>query len=103
VAVRALIVCLPIAVVVGFALGRVSTETASAGGAARVYTLRQGDIARAPAAATRCLASQEGAFRNLFCSRRPHGRYQVVFYADAIQVWRSGNPNGPVFSARWAP
>lgn len=69
----------------------------------RVYTVQGGDEIRAPAAATRCLASQEGGFENLFCSRMPYGRFQVVFYEDSVVVWRAGNPDGPVYSVPWKP
>lgn len=85
-----------------FLVGRATTPTAaSALPGNHVYTLRQGDVVRAPAAATRCTASVEGGAKNLFCHRSPEGRYQVVFYADSILVWKNGNPDKPVFSARW--
>jgi hypothetical protein len=61
----------------------------------------QNDVVRAPGAATRCTASVEGGAKSLFCHRSPEGRYQVVFYTDSIVVWKNGNPDKPVFSARW--
>jgi len=87
---------------VAFLVGRATNPTpASAHAENRVYTLRQGDVVRAPGAATRCTAGAEGGATNLFCHRAPEGRYQVVFYADSILVWKNGNPDKPVFSARW--
>lgn len=87
---------------VGFLVGRATNPiAASARTDNHVYTLRQGDVVRAPGAATRCTASVEGGFKNLFCRRSPEGRYQVVFYKDSILVWKNGNPDKPVFSARW--
>jgi hypothetical protein len=59
------------------------------------YTLRTGDVARAPLAATRCEASGEGGTPNLFCTRIPGGRYQVVFYEDTVLVFRVGDPENP--------
>lgn len=66
------------------------------------YTLRTGDVALAPLAATRCEASGEAGFPNLFCTRRPEGRYQVVFYKDSVLVYRAGDPDNPR-SFRWEP
>ena len=87
-----------------FMLGRATNPTAaSARTEAHVYTLRQNDVVRAPAAATRCTAGAEGGAKNLLCTRSPAGRYQVVFYRDSILVWKNGNPDKPVFSARWQP
>jgi hypothetical protein len=61
-----------------------------AGGAhhKRHVTLRQGDVAVAPLAATRCEASVEAGSPNLFCTRIPVGRYQVVFYEDSVLIYR---------------
>jgi hypothetical protein len=69
-------------------------------GATRVYTGRLGDVFRVPAAAAECRVFQEGAFPTLYCVHRPTARYQVYFYKDRLQVWRNGNPDGPVFSER---
>jgi hypothetical protein len=92
--------CLAAGILIGRATG---SERASATPAARTYVLHQGDVARTPAAATRCVASQEGGAPNLFCSRTPRGRYQVVFYADSFLVYKIGYPDDPAFSARWRP
>ena len=53
------------------------------------YALQRGDVIRVPAAATRCEASREGGYPNLFCSRMSGGRYDVVFYKDSVLVWSS--------------
>jgi hypothetical protein len=66
----------------------------------RVYTGRLGDVFRVPAAAAECRVFQEGGFPTLYCVHRPRARYQVYFYKDRLQVWRNGNPDGPVFSDR---
>jgi len=58
-----------------------------------LYTLRTGDVARAPLAATRCEASAEGGTPNLFCTRTPGGRYEVVFYEDTVLIYRAGDPD----------
>jgi hypothetical protein len=66
------------------------------------YTLRTGDVVRAPLAATRCEASAEGGTPNLFCTRSPGGRYQIVFYADDVLIFRVGDPDNPR-AVRWKP
>ena len=70
----------------------------------RVYTLRQGDVVRIPQAATECEASQEGGHPNLFCTRIPRGRHQVIFYEDSVLVWPvARGPDGPPFAYEWEP
>ena len=82
--------------------GQTRTATTRAGG--RVYTLHQGDLVRVPEAATECQASQEGGHPNLFCTRIPRGRHQVIFYEDSVLVWPlAGGPDGPPFSYAWEP
>jgi hypothetical protein len=66
------------------------------------YTLRTGDVVRAPLAATRCEASAEGGTPNLFCTRSPGGRYQIVFYGDDVLIFRVGDPDNPR-AVRWKP
>jgi hypothetical protein len=66
------------------------------------YTLRTGDVVRAPLAATRCEASSEAGAPNLFCTRTPGGRYQVIFYEDSVLIYRIGDPDNPR-SLRWKP
>jgi len=57
-----------------------------------IYTLRQGDVVRDPLTATRCEASAEAGSPNLFCTRTGRGRYQIVFYKDAVLVFDLENP-----------
>ena len=101
---RLFVPCLP-TIAAAFMLGRAtSPDDASATLAARhVYTGRQGDVFRVPAAATRCVVSREGGFPDMFCSRIPSGRFTVSFFEDSVLVWRNGNPDRPAFSARWKP
>jgi hypothetical protein len=70
---------------------------------AHVFTLREGDVIRVPAAATRCVAAQEAGFPNLFCTRTPRGKYQFVFYSDSVIVWGPGGPDDETASYRWEP
>jgi hypothetical protein len=103
-----------LAVVIAGAVGAFAVYTfgwredkASAPERPRVYVLRDGDIVLRPEAATRCMASQEGAFRNLFCARIGGGRHNVVFYEDSVLVWPysptpGGFPPDP-FSYDWKP
>jgi hypothetical protein len=94
----------PILIAAAFIAGRVtSPEPASASASARVYTGRQGDVFRVPSAATRCLVTVESVFPRVYCSRIGGGRYTVDFFSRSILVWRNGNPDAPVFSARWRP
>jgi hypothetical protein len=94
----------PALIAAAFIAGRMTvTDTASASAAGRVYTGRQGDVFRVPSAATRCLVTQEGGFPRLYCSRIGGGRYTVDFFRTSILVWRNGNPDRPVFSAKWRP
>jgi hypothetical protein len=67
----------------------------------RIYTLRPGDIVRVPAARTRCVASVEGGFRNLYCTRTPRGRYAFVFYEDSVVVFGPGGPDKTTASYEW--
>ena len=85
-----------------FALLRVSDEEKATqpSGANATYTGRLGDRFRVPVAAAECQVFAEGGFPTLYCSHKPTARYQVYFYKDRLQVWRNGNPDGPVFSAR---
>ena len=65
-----------------------------------VYTGKRGDVFQVPSAATRCVVSAEVGASNVICSHTPaaQARYEVVFYRDALIVYRSGNPDKPVFS-----
>jgi hypothetical protein len=74
--------------------------SAAAAGDGRVYTGRVGDVFRAPAVSTRCTVNREAGAANLICAHAPRGRYSVVFFKDNLFVYRNGNPDNPVFSAR---
>ena len=101
---RLSLVCLPLAIAAAFLLGRAtSPDTASATTSGHVYTGRLGDVFRVPAAATRCLVSEEGGAADLICAHTPRSRYSVVFFKDDLFVYRNGNPDTPVFSARGKP
>jgi hypothetical protein len=101
---RSLACLVPALVAVAFVAGRMTgPDLASASTSARVYTGRQGDVFRVPSAATRCLVTQEGGFPRLYCSRIGGGRYTVDFFSRSVLVWRNGNPDAPVFTARWRP
>jgi hypothetical protein len=81
-------------------------DTAPARERPRVYVLRDGDVVLRPEAATRCMASEEGGFPNLFCTRIGEGRHDVVFYEDSVLVWphaEGGNFPPDPFSYRWKP
>jgi hypothetical protein len=79
-------------------------NTVSSARGPRSYVLRDGDVVLRPAAATRCLASGEGGFPNLVCTRIGGGRHDVVFYDDSVLVWpHARGADGPPFSFSWAP
>lgn len=70
----------------------------------QTYALADGDVAVRREAHTRCVASHEGGQPNLFCTRVPRGRHQVIFYEDSVLVWPlARGPDGPPFSYRWQP
>ena len=102
--VTALVVCCIVGVSAGFALGRAtSTNSAAAAGTRHVYSVQAGDVVRVPAAAARCTASREAGATNLICAHTPKALYSVVFFKDNLFVYRNGNPDNPVFSARGRP
>ena len=101
-----LVLSIPVAFVVGRETSPSTTQTAPrttrTAPTTHAYTIRGGDIVHVPTTATRCEASYEGNVPNFFCSRDPEGRHQVVFYKDAVLVFRVGDPDHPhVF--RWKP
>lgn len=99
-----LVLFLPVLIAAAFIAGRLTGPgTASASDLARVYTGRQGDVFRVPSAATHCLVTQEAGFPRLYSRRIGGGRYTIDFFRSSILVWRNGNPDSPVFSARWRP
>lgn len=91
----------------GYAFERNGDDPARVAGttlAPRTYTLRDGDVAVRAEAATRCEASHEGGIQNLFCTRTPEGRHQIIFYADCVLVWPlARGPDGPPFTYGWEP
>lgn len=85
----------------GFALGRATGgESVGATPSRRVFTGRQGDVLRVPAAAAQCVVSGEGGAPNLICAHTHNARYEVVFYADSLYLYRNGFPEDPIFVAR---
>jgi len=89
-----------------FALGRATAPGAApAATNARVFTGRAGDVFRVPAAAVRCVVSQEAGAATTICQHMPlaRARYSVVFYRDNLFVYRNGRPDNPVFSALGRP
>jgi hypothetical protein len=68
----------------------------------RVQTLRDGDVVLRPGAATRCEASGEGGFPNLYCTRLGGGRYSLAFFEQSVLVYGPlGDPTEPDLSLRW--
>jgi hypothetical protein len=69
------------------------------------YTLRQGNVVRDPLTATQCEASGEAGKPNLFCTRTTRGRYQFVFYSDAVLVFdlqkTNREPFAPDYVSKW--
>jgi hypothetical protein len=98
-----LLLLLPVASAAGFLFGRETADRPPRAESDRVFVARAGHVVRAPAAATRCTAGQEGGTPNLFCTRIPRGRHQVVCTADTVFVWQVGEPDNPAFVARWKP
>jgi hypothetical protein len=89
-----------------FVAGRATGPAAApAATSSHVYVGRLGDVFRVPGAATRCLVSHELSAVNTICSHTPQSRarYSVVFYRDNLLVYRNGNPDSVVFSAKGKP
>jgi hypothetical protein len=103
---RLLLLCLPVMLATAFLFGRASQPPVAAGASAtHVYTGRLYDVFRVPAAAIRCEVSAEADSTRLSCEHVPysHTRHEVVFYKNNILVYRLGNPDNPVWSARGKP
>jgi hypothetical protein len=81
----------------------VTTDT----GRHRLYTIRRGDVLRVPGSATQCEASGEAGIPNLFCTRIPRGRFQIVFWKDSVDVYDLLDPHlepmVPTFNFKWEP
>jgi hypothetical protein len=89
-----------------FVIGRASSPGAApAATDSHVYSGQVGDVFRVPAAATHCLVSHEAGAVNTICRHTPlsRARYSVVFYRDNLLVYRNGNPDNVVFSAKGRP
>lgn len=103
---RVLVLCLPVALAGAFLLGRAtSPPSASGASATHVYTGHLYDVFRVPGAATRCEVGMEAGSLNISCAHTPYARarHEVVFYTNNILVFRLGNPDKPVWSARGMP
>jgi hypothetical protein len=96
----ALIIAGAVGLACAFAAGRLSGTAPADASATRAYTLRMGDRVTMPSLNMTCTMSQEGGFPDFFCARPRTARHQVVFFRDAILVWRVGNPDKPVLSVR---
>ncbi len=59
--------------------------------------LNAGEVVSYPGAGVRCEATQEGGAPSFLCRGT---RLDVVLFDDELFVYRSGEPDRPVFSAR---
>jgi len=99
-------VLLPVLIGAAFLLGRATNPGSAAGASAtHIYTGRNGDVFRVPGAAIRCEVSVEAVPLKVSCDHTPlaRARHEVVFYKDNFLVYRLGNPDTPVWSARGKP
>jgi hypothetical protein len=99
---RMRLVCSVLALAAASMLGQATSSRGSAAAVTKhVYVGRDGDVFSVPGAAARCVVSEEAGAPNLICAQAPSARYSVVFFKDALFVYRSGKPDTPVFhSAR---
>jgi hypothetical protein len=103
---RFLIVSLPFVIAGAFLVGRATSPAGAVGASTtHVYTGRLNDVFRVPAAALRCEVNAEAGSVKVSCGHVPYARarHDVVFYRDNILVFRLGNPDTPVWSARGKP
>jgi hypothetical protein len=103
---RPLILFLPVVIAAAFLVGRATTPQAAVGASTtHVHTGRLYDVFRVPAAAVRCEVDAEAGSVKLSCGHAPYAkaRHDVVFYKNNILVYRLGNPDNPVWSARGRP
>ena len=85
---------------IGFSIGKIATGPAAEASVAHRYTLRVGDKVTIPAVRQACAVYTEGGAPELFCARPQRARHQVTIFRDRIQVWKAGNPDGPVWSGK---
>jgi hypothetical protein len=83
-----------------FVLGQATGTSSAEAAATHAYTLRVGDRITVPAIHQMCAVYTEGGAPELFCARRRNARHQVAIFRDRIQVWKNGQPAGPVWSGR---
>jgi len=88
------------AVAPGYAARNNSQTMLNAG---KTYIGHSGDIFRVPSAQTECKVSAEGGATNVICTHIRTHRYEVYFYKDNILVYRVGNPDKTVWSAKGRP
>ncbi len=101
---RLLLLSLPLLIAAAFLAGYAANPAAApAASNGRVYTAGIGDVVRVPSAAARCEVGQEAGAVNLVCAHTPRARFSVVFFKNDLLVYRNGNPDNPVFSARGNP
>ena len=103
---RISLLVLALVAAVAFIVGRASSpDAAPAATSSHVYSGRLGDVFRVPGAATHCLVSHEIGAVNTICRHTPlaRARYSVVVYRDNLLVYRNGNPDSVVFSAKGRP
>ena len=97
---RLVLAAVVVAAAIGFSIGRIATTPAAEASAAHRYTLRVGDKVTIPAVNERCAVYTEGGAPELYCARPRDPRHQVTIFRDRIQIWKVGNPDGPVWSGK---
>src|SRR5690349_20601166 len=83
-----------------FVGGQLAGSSPADASATHAYVLRKGDKITIPAINEACVVSEEGGALDLFCTRSRRSHHQVVFFRDSILVWKTGNPDKPVWSGR---
>ncbi|MFL6030774.1 MAG: hypothetical protein ACJ74D_12190 [Gaiellaceae bacterium] len=83
-----------------FVGGQLASTRPAEASATHAYVLRKGDKITIPAINQACVVSEEGRAPDLFCTRSGRSHHQVVFFRDSILVWKTGNPDAPVWSGR---
>jgi hypothetical protein len=78
-------------------------ETRAVAQGHHVYTLREGDAVRVPAAAARCEVSGEGGIPNFYCVHTGRTGYQVFLWKDRADLYdlaRHGEPMVPTYAVQ---